>query len=367
MVDFAGWELPVVYAGLGLGDSVRHTRQAASLFDVSHMLQTHIRGRDRIAFMESLVPADLKALSESSGSLTIFTNPNGGIEDDLIVTKAGDYLYVVSNAGCAEADLAYMETTAGEWRGRGKDVTVEAQSGRGLVALQGPKAVEVLSPLLELEGGESLESLWFMRSATGRVAGVEGCRVSRCGYTGEDGVEISVPAEGAVAMAEALLGSADTAAAGLGARDALRLEAGLCLYGNDIDGGTTPAEAGLAWLVSKRRREEGGFPGAEVIVSQLKEKSWRRRRVGLSSSGGRPVRRGAKLRSESGELVGEVTSGVPSPTLSINIAMAYLPTALAKNGTKLLVDHSGKDKKLQEVTVTKMPFLPTHYYMPPKK
>merc|ERR1712055_1245389 len=280
MVDFAGYRLPVQYSDLGISASHLHTRMHCSLFDVSHMLQSKVHGKDRIGFMESLTVADVRGLTTNQGTLSVFTLPNGGIVDDLIVTKADDHLYVVSNAGRREQDIPLMLSKEAEMKAQGKDVALELLEDRGLLALQGPSMMKCLQPLTDLQ----LDKLGFMQSAVTRVAGID-CRVTRCGYTGEDGVELSCPAHQLTQLTEALLGSdGSPRLAGLGARDSLRLEAGLCLYGNDIDETTSPIEGGLAWTVAKARRTQGGFPGSEVILRQLKE-GVTRRRVGLLSAG----------------------------------------------------------------------------------
>uniref|UniRef100_A0A493TWU3 Aminomethyltransferase n=1 Tax=Anas platyrhynchos platyrhynchos TaxID=8840 RepID=A0A493TWU3_ANAPP len=326
MVPFAGWSLPVQY-GRGHLESHLHTRSHCSLFDVSHMLQ---------------------------GTLTLLTNERGGIVDDLIVTNtAEEHLYVVSNAGCADKDLAIMKGRAAELRAAGSDVHLEV-SDNALLALQGPSMVQVLQAGLS----DDLAKLSFMTSITTTVFGVPGCRVTRCGYTGEDGVEISVPAGQAVELAERLLGVPEVWPAGLAARDSLRLEAGLCLYGNDIDETTTPAEAGLMWTLGKRRRAAMDFPGAAIIMAQAKEKP-KRRRVGLTSVGP-PVRPHAVILDPEGRPVGTVTSGCPSPSLGKNIAMGYVEAAHSRPGTALAVEVR---KKQHPALVTKMPFVPTHYYV----
>jgi len=357
MVDFAGYLMPVQYKDLGIPASHKHTRDKCSLFDVSHMLQTRVWGKDRIAFMESLTVADVQALNSNQGSLTVFTNDQGGIIDDLIVTKVKDHLYVVSNAGCRHKDIPLMKSKLSELQAQGLDVSLEFLDDRGLVALQGPTMMECLQPLTNID----LKSLAFMNSRVGQVAGIE-CRVTRCGYTGEDGVEISVPEAKCVELVETLLGSSGSPAlAGLGARDSLRLEAGLCLYGNDILETTSPIEAGLAWTLPKARRveERATFPGAQVILGHLKN-GVTRKRVGLLSKGP-PARAGTKVLSESGELVGELTSGCPSPSMGggTNVSMGYVGKGVSKVGTSLLLDVRGK--KI-EATVTKMPFVPSNYY-----
>ncbi|GMS80938.1 hypothetical protein PENTCL1PPCAC_3113, partial [Pristionchus entomophagus] len=359
MVEFAGYEMPVQYADLSIKDSTIHTRAGVSIFDVSHMLQTHIKGADRVAFMESLTTADIEGMAVNTGSLSVFTNEKGGIEDDLIVSKTDkDFLYLVTNAGCIDKDLPYLQSNAAAWRAKGKDVTIETLDGRGLVAVQGPGAAAVLQEGMDID----LSQLYFMNTVVGTVFGIENCRVTRCGYTGEDGVEISVDPAQAATLVERLLQSKKSSVklAGLGARDALRLEAGLCLYGNDIDEGTTPVEAGLAFTIAKRRRQTLGFPGAEKIVDQLTTKKWNKQRVGLLAQPGRAPRGHAPIVGPIDKAaVGYVTSGCPSPCLGQNIAIAYVDKIDAKVGTKLLVDFG---KKQTGVTVTKMPFVPTKYY-----
>jgi len=355
MVDFAGYRLPVQYSDLGISASHLHTRKHCSLFDVSHMLQSKVHGKDRINFMESLTVADVAGLKTNQGSLSVFTLPNGGIVDDLIVTKADNHLYVVSNAGRREQDIPLMRAKEEEMKVEGKDVALELLEDRGLLALQGPTMMQCLQPLTSLP----LDNLAFMHSALVEVAGIQ-CRVTRCGYTGEDGVELSCPAQQTEALAQAILASdGQPRLAGLGARDSLRLEAGLCLYGNDIDEGTTPIEGGLAWTVAKPRRVKQDFPGAQVILEQLKN-GVSRRRVGLLSRGA-PARGSTVVVNAEGEKVGVVTSGCPSPSLGkgINVSMAYVEKSSAKAGTELALQVRGKDIP---ATVTKMPFVPTNYF-----
>uniref|UniRef100_A0A670HUP6 Aminomethyltransferase n=1 Tax=Podarcis muralis TaxID=64176 RepID=A0A670HUP6_PODMU len=300
MVAFAGWSLPVQYTHSHL-ESHLHTRQHCSLFDVSHMLQTKVFGRDRIKFIESLVVGDIAELKPNQGTLSLFTNERGGIMDDLIVTSTSDqHLYVVSNAGCRDKDFALMKNKVKEMKAAGCDVDLEV-SDNALLALQGPAMARVLQAGVS----DSLAKLPFMTSAVMSVFGVPGCRVTRCGYTGEDGVEISVPASRAVELAELLLKDSTVWLAGLAARDSLRLEAGLCLYGNDIDESTTPVEASLIWTL------------------------------------------------------GEVTSGCPSPCLQKNIAMGYVESDYSKLSTALTVEVR---KKSCPALVTKMPFVATNYY-----
>lgn len=330
-----------------------HTRQHCSLFDVSHMLQTRVHGKERIPFMESLVVGDIAELKENQGTLTLFTNESGGIIDDLIVTNTSEgHLYVVSNAGCAEKDSAHMKNRLLEFRAAGRDVDLE-NVDFALLALQGPSMAQVLQAGLT----DNLSKLTFMKGVTTSVFGIPGCRVTRCGYTGEDGVEISVPGERAVELAEKLLQSPEVKLAGLAARDSLRLEAGLCLYGNDIDETTTPVEASLVWTLGKRRRAAMDFPGASVIVPQIKGKV-NQKRVGLTSTGP-PVRQHTPILNTEGRVIGEVTSGCPSPSLKLNVAMGYVEPEYAKAGTALRLEVR---KKLVDGVTSKMPFVPTKYY-----
>ncbi|XP_037088567.1 aminomethyltransferase, mitochondrial-like [Pollicipes pollicipes] len=354
MVEFAGYSLPVLYGKEGIIQSHMHTRTACSMFDVSHMLQVHIHGKDAVAMMESLAVADVVGLPPGCGTLSLFTTETGGIIDDLIVTRtAAGPLYVVSNAGCRHKDLPLMEGRAAELRAQGRDVSVEVLE-RGLLAVQGPATARLLQPLTSLD----LTRLTFMTSAPADVCGVP-CHVTRCGYTGEDGVEISAPAARTAELAESLLtsGGGTLKLAGLGARDSLRLEAGLCLYGNDIDEATSPVEAGLAWTVAKRRRAARDFPGAETILAQLRDKP-ARRRVGLVSEGA-PARAQAHILDAEGRQVGSVTSGCPSPALKHNVAMGYVEAAHAKVGTELLLEVR---KQRVPAHVVKMPFVPSRYY-----
>uniref|UniRef100_A0A8C5RBA1 Aminomethyltransferase n=1 Tax=Laticauda laticaudata TaxID=8630 RepID=A0A8C5RBA1_LATLA len=352
MVDFAGWSLPVQYTH-GHLDSHLHTRQHCSLFDVSHMLQTKVFGRDRVKFIESLVVGDIAELKPDQGTLSLFTNEKGGIIDDLIVTNTSDqHLYVVSNAGCMDKDFALMENKMKEMKAAGHDVHLEV-SDNALLALQGPAMARVLQPGV----ADDLAKLPFMSSAMMAVFGVQGCRVTRCGYTGEDGVEISVPGNQAVELAELLLRDSSVWLAGLAARDSLRLEAGLCLYGNDIDENTTPVEASLVWTLGKRRRVAMDFPGASTILAQIKEKP-KKKRVGLTSIGP-PIRQHVPIFSPGGKAIGEVTSGCPSPCLQKNIAMGYVDSEYSKLNTSLTVEVR---KKNYPSLVTKTPFTPTHYY-----
>uniref|UniRef100_A0A8C4ZDZ5 Aminomethyltransferase n=1 Tax=Gadus morhua TaxID=8049 RepID=A0A8C4ZDZ5_GADMO len=352
MVGFAGWSMPVQYKDSHIASHM-HTREHCSIFDVSHMLQSKVHGKDRIKFMESMVVADIAELQDNQGTLTLFTNEKGGIIDDLIVTKTDqNYLYVVSNAGCADKDSALMKSRLAEFKAAGADVDLEFLD-QALIAVQGPSMARVLQSGMK----EDLSKLTFMTSALATVFGVPDCRVTRCGYTGEDGVEISVPLSRVVELTEKLLANSEVRLAGLGARDSLRLEAGLCLYGNDIDDTTTPVEATLVWTIGKRRRQARDFPGADVIVPLIKAKT-ARKRVGLVSTGP-PVRPHTPILGPDGKVIGEVTSGCPSPCMKKNVAMGYVEAAFAKNGTAVQVEVR---KKAVPAVISKMPFVPTNYY-----
>lgn len=307
MVPFCGWSMPVQYKD-GVLPSHLHTRQQASLFDVSHMLQFKVHGDDRVKFLESLVVADIGGLADNTGTLSLFTTDSGGIIDDLIINKTPEYLYVVSNAGCADKDLKHLQDRLKAVSGD-LDVALEVLEDKALLALQGPKAAAVLQSGVQGD----LSKMFFMRTDVMDVFGIKDVRVTRCGYTGEDGFELSVDQNRAVDLAKALLESkeAEVKPAGLGPRDSLRLEAGLCLYGNDIDENTTPVEAVLVWTIGKRRRAQADFPGAEAILRQIKEKA-KRKRVGLLSKGP-PARGGATVLDADGNKVGQVTSGCPTP------------------------------------------------------
>jgi len=364
MVNFAGFLMPVQFKDLSIQDSHFHTRQNCSLFDVSHMVQSHVYGKDRFKFIESLVVSDIQGLAPNSGSLTVFTNKDGGIIDDLIVSSTSDnFLYIVSNAGCAEKDIRHMKDTEKSFRAQNFDVKLEIIDDRALVALQGPKMREVLQPGVSFD----MSKFPFMNTKLSSVYSIENCRVTRCGYTGEDGVEISVPAQNAAKLVERLLEAKSVSGekfcklAGLGARDTLRLEAGLCLYGNDIDEKTTPIEAGLAWTIGKRRRELRDFPGADVILAQLKNKP-QQKRVGLKlvNSKGPSARQHMKILDPANQKeIGEVTSGAPSPSLKQNIGMGYVKSEFSALGTKILVNARGKNL---DAEIVKMPFVVTRYF-----
>ncbi|HET6518610.1 MAG TPA: glycine cleavage system aminomethyltransferase GcvT, partial [Geminicoccaceae bacterium] len=346
LVDFAGWEMPVQYPA-GILKEHNQCRGAAALFDVSHMGQALVRGPDAAGAFERLVPGNVRGLGEGRIRYTMFTNDRGGILDDLMVANAGDgTLYVVVNAGGRDDDLAHMRAHL-----EPAGCAVEELADRALIALQGPAAETVLARF-----APAAEDLPFMGTAGMEVTGIP-CRVSRSGYTGEDGFEISVAAADAVTLARRLLDEPEVAPAGLGARDSLRLEAGLCLYGHDIDATTTPVEAGLTWTIAKRRRDEGGFPGAEVIRRQLADGP-PRKLVGLRPEGRAPAREHSEIRSRDGDRIGGVTSGGFGPTAGGPIAMGYVEAAHAAPGTPVQLVVRGK---AHPAVVVELPFVPHRY------
>ena len=349
MVPFAGYAMPVQYPA-GIIAEHRQCREAAALFDVSHMGQVRLVGDDAAAALETLVPQDIAGLGLLKQRYAFFTNDAGGLLDDLMVTRREGDLFLVVNAGCKDADIAHLQARIGA------RCQVIPEPERALLALQGPKAVDALA---RLDAG--VAALTFMTGGHFRLAGAD-CFVTRSGYTGEDGYEISVPAAQAVELARALLAQPEVAPAGLGARDTLRLEAGLCLYGHDIDTATTPVEAGLVWAIQKLRRpggeRAGDHPGAEVIGAQLTGGA-ARRRVGLVGLERLPVREGAPLLDAEGRRVGQVTSGTVGPSVGQPIAMGYVETALAAVGTALFAEVRGKRVPMQ---VAAMPFAPHRYF-----
>ncbi|MEO1139602.1 MAG: glycine cleavage system aminomethyltransferase GcvT [Pseudomonadota bacterium] len=353
ITGFAGYEMPLQY-GLGVMGEHLHTRAAAGLFDVSHMGQVLVRheaGYGAAAgAMESLVPVNLLGLGEKRQRYGFFTNDDGGILDDLMLTNRGDHLLVVVNAACKGPDIAHMQAGLPECE-------VVPVTDRALLALQGPKAVEALAPI-----AAGCEIMRFLD--TGIFTSKYGeLWVSRSGYSGEDGFEISVVNEQAEALATALLNHEAVELIGLGARDSLRLEAGLCLYGQDIDTGTTPIEAGLAWAIQKVRRSggdrAGGFPGAKRILNQI-ENGVARCRVGLRPDTRAPMRHGTLLfQSEDAETaVGQITSGAFGPTIEAPMSMGYVPASHSTPGTRLYGEVRGKR---MSVTVTEMPFTPANF------
>ncbi|QXC51791.1 glycine cleavage system aminomethyltransferase GcvT [Agrobacterium salinitolerans] len=355
MVPFAGYDMPVQYPAGVLKEHLQ-TRTSAGLFDVSHMGQVIVKAKsgnneDAALALEKLVPADILGLKEGRQRYGFFTDENGGILDDLMITNRGDHLFVVVNAACKDADVAHMKAHLSN------ACEITLLDDRALIALQGPRAEEVLA---ELWTGVS--DMKFMDVQEVSLHDVP-CIVSRSGYSGEDGFEISVPVDKAEEIAKALLEHPDCEAIGLGARDSLRLEAGLCLYGNDIDTTTSPIEASLEWAIQKARRaggdREGGFPGAERILGELKDGT-SRRRVGLKPEGKAPVRGHSKLfaDAEGKTEIGEVTSGGFGPSVEGPVAMGYVPVSYAAPGTAIFAEVRGK---YLPVTVAALPFIKPTY------
>ncbi|MGY4372087.1 aminomethyltransferase [Bradyrhizobium sp. LB1.3] len=355
MVPFAGYDMPVQYPAGVLKEHL-HTRSSAGLFDVSHMGQIALRPKsgkveDAARALERLVPQDIVAIAPGRQRYAQFTNAEGGILDDLMVANFGDHLFLVVNAACKSGDEAHLRAKLSD------DCIIDSLTDRALIALQGPKAESALAKLCA-----EAPSMKFMDSGPRKVAGID-CFVSRSGYTGEDGFEISVRAGDAERLAKALLENPDVLPIGLGARDSLRLEGGLCLYGHDIDTTTTPVEAALEWSVQKSRRtggaRAGGFPGAEKILAHF-DHGAARRRVGLRTEGRAPVREGALLfaNATSSESIGTVTSGGFGPSLNAPVAMGYVPTSQSALGTQIFAEVRGQRLPLQIAT---MPFVKNTY------
>jgi aminomethyltransferase len=355
MVPFAGYDMPVQFA-TGVLTEHLHTRSSAGLFDVSHMGQIALHAKsgkveDAALALERLVPQDILGVTPGRQRYAQFTNAAGGILDDLMVANFGSHLFLVVNAACKTADEAHLRANLSD------ACVIESLADRALIALQGPKAESALAKLCA-----DAAAMRFMDAGLRRIAGID-CFVSRSGYTGEDGFEISVPAEHAEALAKALLENSDVLPIGLGARDSLRLEAGLCLYGHDIDTTTTPVDGALEWSIQKSRRNSGaragGFPGADKILAEL-ESGAPRRRVGLRPEGRAPVREGAPLfaDSASSEQIGAVTSGGFGPSINAPVAMGYLPSSQATSGGLVFAELRGARLPLR---VSAMPFVPNTY------
>ncbi|MYM57496.1 glycine cleavage system aminomethyltransferase GcvT [Thalassovita mangrovi] len=353
MVPFAGYDMPVQYPA-GVMKEHLHTRAHAGLFDVSHMGQVILRGADfetAALALEALVPVNAAGLGENRQRYGFFTNDEGGILDDLMFANRGDHIFMVVNAACKDADIAHMRANLPA------DVTLEVIEDRALLALQGPEAEAVLAELNPM-----VAVMKFMDVATVTLDGAE-CWVSRSGYTGEDGYEISVPVAGAEALARKLLADERVMPIGLGARDSLRLEGGLCLYGHDIDTSTSPVEAGLNWAIQKIRRSggdrEGGFPGADRILSELHNGA-ERARVGLKPQGRAPMREGVELFAgeEKETPIGTITSGGFGPSVEGPVAMGYVPIDLATPGTVIYGEVRGKRLPVEVVS---LPFVPARF------
>ncbi|WP_170447584.1 glycine cleavage system aminomethyltransferase GcvT [Ruegeria arenilitoris] len=343
LVDFAGWEMPVQYP-LGIMGEHKQCREKAALFDVSHMGQVILRGENVGEKLEALCPQAFATLPEGKARYGFFTNEDGGIMDDLIVSNAGDHFFVVVNAALRDQDIPHM-------RAHLDGVEVTEVFDRALVAVQGPKAEDVVGALCP-----AARDLKFMETTVAPIDGVE-CRISRLGYTGEDGYEISIPEDKAIEVTRALLAHEDCEPAGLGARDSLRLEAGLCLYGNDIDQSTSPIEANLAWAIQKRRKEEGGFPGADRIQRELAEGP-ARKLVGIKPDGRAPARQGVEVQDLQGNTIGQITSGGFGPTVGGPVAMGYVAAGHTEPGEQVNLIIRGKAQPAQIVA---LPFVKQNY------
>jgi aminomethyltransferase len=382
MVPFGGYSMPVQYSDLGVGESHKWTREKASIFDVGHMVQYHVEGPGAEAFLETVTPAGVKDLEPGNSTLSALLHPQtGGIVDDCIITRLEQgpkhLFYVVLNAGCRTKDHEFLNKALANWDNTVNPVVtfrhleVDKKS-YGLIALQGPLSEEILQSALSTACKVDLKKWYFGQSRTITLNLPEGESLpvvaARGGYTGEDGFELSIHPSQTVSVTETLMkvaGKDKLRFAGLGARDSLRLEAGMCLYGHDLDDSTTPVEAGLAWIIPKSRRskEGSGFNGAEAIIPQLTPKAKggagvERRRVGLVVEGA-PAREGAEIIDSERNVIGKVTSGCPSPTMKKNIAMAYVKDGQHKAGTELQIMVRGKPRK---AVVTKMPFVASKYF-----
>ncbi|MEM8743163.1 MAG: glycine cleavage system aminomethyltransferase GcvT [Pseudomonadota bacterium] len=357
MVPFAGYDMPVQYP-LGVLKEHLHTRAKAGLFDVSHMGQAFLQGPDHAttaAALEALVPGEITKLGLGRLRYTMLLNDTGGILDDLMVTRSASddddgRLMLVVNAACKDADYAHMNAhLAG-------GVVLEPLQHRALIALQGPAAAAVMATWCPQAG-----EMGFMTATSAEFDGID-CHISRSGYTGEDGYEISVSADKAEQVARTLLSHDDVEAIGLGARDSLRLEAGLCLYGHDIDETTSPVEADLVWSMGKRRREDGGFPGADRVQQELRDGP-SRLRVGIKPDGRAPAREGTEIVDTQGNAIGAVTSGGFGPTAEGPVAMGYVARAQATPGTEIGLMVRGEARPAH---VVELPFVPHRYYRKPK-
>ncbi|KAA1121904.1 Aminomethyltransferase, mitochondrial [Puccinia graminis f. sp. tritici] len=355
MVPFAGFDMPLSYSKSG-GQIAEHAavRKECGLFDVSHMVQSRYRGKSAVEFLSKLLPSSLSSMKAYSSTLSVIMNEKGGILDDCLITRWGEQdWYLVTNAGRRDSDLAWIDKIRQEFPS--DSLQMDILDGWGLLALQGPKASKILQPLLDDRSLSLDQSLFFGQSIHTKVAGTE-VHIARSGYTGEDGFEISVPPTDALGFAELLAKQPGVTLTGLAARDSLRLEAGMCLYGADLDESVGVAEAGLGWVVGKER---SGFFG-EGRTRAEKGELIKRRRVGLTVEKGPPARSGALITDSNGQEVGVVTSGIPSPSLAgQNIAMAYVSSGLHKPGSKVNVLVRGKPRQAE---VVKMPFVKSNYY-----
>jgi aminomethyltransferase len=349
LVPFAGYAMPVSYP-LGIIKEHQHTREQAGLFDVSHMGQLMISGPGVVAALEKLVPVDLESLAINQQSYALFTNENGGVIDDLMITRLAEKkFFLVINAACKEKDIKHLRANL-------EGLDIQVLENQSLLALQGPAAKDVMARYVD-----KLDSFAFMQGRQAEIEGIN-CYINRAGYTGEDGFEISVPSAEAETLARLLLANSEVEAVGLGARDSLRLESGLCLYGHELNEDITPIEAGLIWSISKSRRsggsKEGGFLGSDKILGQI-QNGTSVKRVGLKIDGRVSAREGAELLSVNNEAIGEVSSGGYGPTVGSPVALAFVKQSFAEPGTKLqaLVRNKSLDAE-----VCKLPFVPQRYF-----
>ncbi len=353
MVAFAGYQMPVNYAD-GIIKEHLQTRENAGLFDVSHMGQIRVRGENIAEQLETLLPVDLVGLERNRQKYALFLNEQGGVLDDLMAIKLRDQFLLVVNAACKHQDMAYLQSALGA------HLDIELLTDKALIALQGPKASGALQTLVS-EDSVDLSTIKFMQAAHINLNGAE-CLITRSGYTGEDGFEVSVDADAVNSLTRKLLEHDDVSAVGLGARDSLRLEAGLCLYGQDLSADVTPIEANIGWAISPVRRaggaREGGFPGASTILQQ-QQNGCTKKLVALSPEGRAPMRAGTKLLDHDQNAIGQITSGGFSPSLGKPISMGYVSSELSKSGTVLLAEVRGKHLP---VSVAKLPFIAHNYY-----
>ncbi|WP_107498309.1 glycine cleavage system aminomethyltransferase GcvT [Thalassobius sp. I31.1] len=343
MVDFADWEMPVQYP-LGIMGEHNQCREKAAIFDVSHMAQVELHGEGAAEKLEALCPQAFTTLKPGKCRYGFFTNETGGIMDDLIVSNAGDFIYLVVNASMRDQDIPHMRANL-------EGIEVREITDRALIAVQGPKAEAVVAAHCP-----AAAELNFMETTVADIDGVS-CRVSRLGYTGEDGYEISIPEADAIRLTRLFLENDDCDVSGLGARDSLRLESGLCLYGNDINGETSPVEGNLTWAMQKRRKEEGGFPGAERIQRELAEGP-AKLLVGIKPEGRAPARAGVEVQCLEGNTIGAITSGSFGPTVGGPVAMGYVSKGHGEAGEKVNLIIRGKS---QPAEIVKLPFVQQNY------
>jgi len=352
-IDFCGWEMPVQYKKSGVKREIEETRKHATIFDVSHMGQVRIYGPDRERFIERATVVDMQNTPYGTIRYTIIPNERGGTIDDAVVCRLPDHLHLVINAACFDKDMAHLTSLLSEFPGVQLEPLYKTHT---LVAIQGPEAEKAVSQMIRADDQSRLHAQKFMTRQTYTFGGVPGCIVNRSGYTGEDGFEIAMPIKFGPELVDRMSKLKNVSFAGLGARDTLRMEAGLTLYGHDLTEDISLVESSLNWTVSKRRRQEGGFIGADKILRQIREGA-PIKRIGFVSAGA-PPRQGATIHNKDGRKIGTVESGSPSPTIGKNVAMGFVETAFSKAGTPILVNVRGKMIPTQ---ITKMPFVPHHY------